>query len=151
MPSTYQGTKFLAGKNPILHLNTPDGISDARQQGKLSFINQINREHLAGRLGDSELEARIASYELAFRMQAHAPEAVDLAEETAANLNADFDGATDMKDVFQKLVKNPTKLMGLVKTVGDKLDSKIKSGDLKESELIAEASEMMNKMKETMK
>lgn len=71
----------------------------------------------------------------------------EIAEETAANLNADFEGATDMKDVFQTLVKNPTKLMGLVKTVGDKLDSKIKSGDLKESELIAEASEMMNKMK----
>jgi hypothetical protein len=59
----------------------------------------------------------------------------------------DFDDATDMKDVFQKLVKNPTKLMGLVKTVGDKLDTKIKSGDLKETELIAEATEMMNKMK----
>ena len=88
MPSTYQGTKFLPGKHPILHLNTPDGISDARQQGKLSFINQLNREHLAGRLGDSELEARIASYELAFRMQAHAPEAVDLAEETAATQEA---------------------------------------------------------------
>ena len=71
----------------------------------------------------------------------------EIAEETAANLNMDFDGATDMKDVFQKLVKNPTKLMGLVKTVGDKLDSKIKSGDLKETELIAEATEMMNKMK----
>jgi hypothetical protein len=71
----------------------------------------------------------------------------EIAEETAANLNMDFDGATDMKDIFQSLVKNPTKLMGLVKTVGDKLDSKIKSGDLKETELIAEATEMMNKMK----
>ena len=71
----------------------------------------------------------------------------EIAEETAANLNVDFEDATDMKDVFQKLVKNPTKLMGLVKTVGDKLDTKIKSGDLKESELIAEATEMMNKMK----
>jgi hypothetical protein len=71
----------------------------------------------------------------------------EIAEETAANLNMDFDGATDMKDIFQNLVKNPTKLMGLVKTVGDKLDSKIKSGDLKETELIAEATEMMNKMK----
>ena len=71
----------------------------------------------------------------------------EIAEETAANLNVDFDDATDMKDVFQKLVKNPAKLMGLVKTVGDKLDSKIKSGDLKETELIAEATEMMNKMK----
>ena len=71
----------------------------------------------------------------------------EIAEETAANLNVDFEDATDMKDVFQKLVKNPTKLMGLVKSVGDKLDTKIKSGDLKESELIAEATEMMNKMK----
>jgi hypothetical protein len=71
----------------------------------------------------------------------------EIAEETAENLNMDFDGASDMKDVFQNLVKNPTKLMGLVKTVGDKLDTKIKSGDIKESELIAEATEMMNKMK----
>jgi hypothetical protein len=53
-----------------------------------------------------------------------------------------------VKDVFQKLVKNPTKLMGLVKTVGDKLDTRIKSGEIKESELIAEASELMNKMKD---
>lgn len=71
----------------------------------------------------------------------------EIAEDAASNLNMDFDGATDMKDVFQKLITNPTKLMGLVKTVGDKIDSKIKSGDLKESELMAEATEMMNKMK----
>jgi len=71
----------------------------------------------------------------------------EIAEETAANLDIDFDNATDMKDVFQKLMKNPTKLMGLVKNVGSKLDSKMKSGELKESELIAEASDMMNKMK----
>jgi len=71
----------------------------------------------------------------------------EIAEETAANLNVDFEGATDMKDVFNTLMKNPTKLMGLVKTVGDKLDSKIKSGELKESEMIQEATELMNKMK----
>ena len=71
----------------------------------------------------------------------------EIAEETAENLNIEFDEATDMKDIFQKLIKNPTKLMGLVKTVGDKLDTKIKSGDLKESELMTEATEMMNKMK----
>jgi hypothetical protein len=73
--------------------------------------------------------------------------AKEIAEETAANLNMDFDGATDMKDVFNKLIKNPTKLMGLVKTVGDKLDSKLKSGEFKESEMIQEATELMNKMK----
>ena len=71
----------------------------------------------------------------------------EIAEETAANLNIDFEDSTDMKDIFQKLIKNPTKLMGLVKTVGDKLDSKIKSGDLKETEIIQEATEMMSKMK----
>jgi hypothetical protein len=59
----------------------------------------------------------------------------------------DFEDATDMKDVFQNLIKNPTKLMGLVKNVGSKLDDKIKSGDLKESELISEATDIMNKMK----
>lgn len=71
----------------------------------------------------------------------------EIAEETAANLNMDFDGATDMKDVFTKLIKNPTKLMGLIKNIGDKLDSKLKSGELKESEMIQEATEIMNKMK----
>lgn len=73
--------------------------------------------------------------------------AKEIAEETAETLNMDMENTTDMKDIFSNLVKNPTKLMGLVKTVGEKLDSKIKSGDLKESELISEATEMMNKMK----
>ena len=73
--------------------------------------------------------------------------AKEIAEETAENLNMDMENATNMQDVFQKLIKNPTKLMGLVKTVGDKLDTRIKSGEIKESELIAEATEMMNKMK----
>lgn len=71
----------------------------------------------------------------------------EVAEETAADLNMDLDGATDMKDVFSGLIKNPTKLMGLVKTIGDKLDTKLKSGELKESEMIEEATEMMNMMK----
>jgi len=73
--------------------------------------------------------------------------AKEIAEETAANLNMDMENVTDMKDVFNSLIKNPTKLMGLVKNVGDKLDSRIKSGEIKESELMAEASEIMNKMK----
>ena len=71
----------------------------------------------------------------------------EIAEETASNLNMDFDESSDMKDIFNNLIKNPTKLMDLVKSIGTKLDSKIKSGDIKESELISEASEMMNKMK----
>jgi hypothetical protein len=58
-----------------------------------------------------------------------------------------MDDATDVTDVFQKLFKNPGKLMGMVKKVGSKLDSKIKSGEIKESELMEEASELMEKMK----
>jgi hypothetical protein len=71
----------------------------------------------------------------------------EIAEETATDLNMNLDDTTDMKSVFQNLIKNPTKLMGLVKNVGSKLDSKLKSGDLKETEIIAEATEIMNKMK----
>ena len=74
--------------------------------------------------------------------------AKEIAEETAEGLDMDMENVTDVKDIFQKLIKNPTKLMGLVKTVGDKLDTRIKSGEIKESELIAEASELMNKMKD---
>lgn len=73
--------------------------------------------------------------------------AKEIAEETANDLNMDLENITDMKGVFNNLIKNPTKLMGLVKNVGNKLDSKIKSGEIKESELISEATEMMNKMK----
>jgi hypothetical protein len=73
--------------------------------------------------------------------------AKEIAEETAADLNMDMEGATNVQDVFQKLFKNPGKLMGLVKNVGSKLESRMKSGDIKESELISEASEIINRMK----
>jgi len=69
----------------------------------------------------------------------------DIAEETAANLH--LEGATDMNEVFQGLMKNPTQLMGMVQTVGSKLDAELKSGNLKESELLNEVTEMMDKMK----
>lgn len=74
--------------------------------------------------------------------------AKEIAEETAANLDMDFENATNVNDVFAKLMKDPTKIMGMVKDVGSKLDEKIKSGDIKESELLEEASELMKKMKE---
>ena len=71
----------------------------------------------------------------------------EIAEETAQNLDLDFENMTDMNDIFQSLFKNPGKLMGLVKNVGEKLDTRLKSGDIKESELMAEASNIMSKMK----
>jgi len=84
LPASYQGTLVRGGSSPVLHLQTPRGISDAQQRRTLDFINQMNRAHLRERDADSELAARIAAYELAFRMQAHAPEVVDIAHETAA-------------------------------------------------------------------
>jgi hypothetical protein len=62
-------------------------------------------------------------------------------------VNVDLENVSDMKDLFNKLIKNPTKLMGLVKNIGDKIDQRMKSGELKESELMSEASEIMQKMK----
>lgn len=83
MPATYQGTRFRNGPGAILHLTPPAEVSSPQQRSKLDFVTALNRRHLQERPGDTELEARIAAYELAFRMQAHAPEAVDLASETA--------------------------------------------------------------------
>ena len=82
LPSVYQGTLLRPGPNPILHLKRPAGMTQARQRGMLDLLQAMN-ELDSGPL-DSEMHARIAAYELAFRMQSHAPEAVDLTQETAA-------------------------------------------------------------------
>jgi hypothetical protein len=74
--------------------------------------------------------------------------AKEIAEETAAELNMNMENVGSVNDVFKQLFKNPTKLMGLVKSVGSKLDDKLKSGDINETELMKEASEMVQKMKD---
>lgn len=73
--------------------------------------------------------------------------AKEIAEETVSELNIDVSEETSVSGVFQKLMKNPGKLAGIIKKVGEKLDKKMKSGDIKESELFKEASEFMSKMK----
>ena len=73
--------------------------------------------------------------------------AKEIAEETAESLDIDFDNINGVQDIFQSLFKNPAKLMNIVKNVGDKLDNRIKSGDINQSELMAEATEIMSKMK----
>ena len=83
MPATYQGTALKTGSEPIENLYPDKDITDARQRGKLDLLERMNRRHLEGREDNTELEARIRSYELAFRMQSAAPEAVDLAKEPA--------------------------------------------------------------------
>jgi hypothetical protein len=73
--------------------------------------------------------------------------ALELAEDTAKDLNLDMDNTGEAKDVFQKLFKNPGKMMNMVKNIGSKIDEKIKSGEIKESELMEEGMELLNKMK----
>ncbi|TWT34204.1 DUF1501 domain-containing protein [Blastopirellula retiformator] len=82
MPAVYQGTRFHPGETPIRNLENPKGITDPRQQSKLAYLNQMNQGFAHEHPGQSELDARIKSYELAFRMQVHAPEAIDLTQET---------------------------------------------------------------------
>jgi uncharacterized protein (DUF1501 family) len=82
LPATYQGTTMRAGEHPILDLKSPH--SSARQRATLDLLQQMNAAHLARHEGDSVLDARIRAYELAFRMQTAAPEAVDISRESEA-------------------------------------------------------------------
>lgn len=82
LPAVYQGTAFTGGEKPIAHLDNPPGIDAARQRRKRELLLRLNERHREERVVQSELEARIRSYELAFRMQARAPEAVDLSLES---------------------------------------------------------------------
>ncbi len=84
MPATYQGVRLSSGTEPIANLNTPEGVSEIQQRGKLDLLNDLNRAHARARPHQTELDARIRAYELAFRMQAEAPDAVDLSKETEA-------------------------------------------------------------------
>jgi len=82
MPASYQGTLLRAAGQPILDLQRPPGVTDAMQRRMLDTLGAFNREHEAPRAHNSNLSARIASYELAYRMQSSAEEAVDLNQET---------------------------------------------------------------------
>ncbi len=81
LPAHYQGTLFRSGPAPIVNLEPPPGFSRHRQRGMLDLLKSMNEQDLDP--ADTELSARIASYELAFRMQSSAPEAVDLSRESA--------------------------------------------------------------------
>ena len=72
--------------------------------------------------------------------------ATEITEETMKDLDIDMENTNNVGDVFQNLFKNPGKLMKMIKKVGDKLDTKLKSGELKESELMEEAMELMQQM-----
>jgi len=86
MPASYQGVQLRTQGAPILDLEPPRGMTPRIQRRLLDRLGEMNAEHVASRAGNSSLAARIASLELAFNMQRHAPEAVDLSRENPDTL-----------------------------------------------------------------
>jgi hypothetical protein len=82
LPSSYQGTLFRASGTPILNLDRPQDVTPERQRSMLDAAAELNREHLVSHGGDGELDARIQSFEMAYRMQMAARELVDFSGET---------------------------------------------------------------------
>lgn len=114
---------FDASESPL------DGLDDSFNSPPVHNADQIH-EHITSMMG-----GKLGKL------------AMELAEETASDLNLDMENTGNAKDVFQQLFKNPTKMMSMVKNIGSKLDEKIKSGEIKESELMEEGMELLNKMK----
>ncbi|MBI2927744.1 MAG: DUF1501 domain-containing protein [Verrucomicrobia bacterium] len=103
LPAVFQGVPFNADQ-PIPNLATPKDISPAAEKGTRDFLKFLNERHLARHPGDTELSARIASYELAAKMQLSAVEVGDLAKETTTTL--DFYGANDANPLKARFAKN---------------------------------------------
>lgn len=85
-PSTYEGVVFRSQGEPVLNLNSPEGISREMQELGLHTLTKLNRQRYQA-LGDPEIASRINSYELAFRMQAAAPELIDFSDESQETLD----------------------------------------------------------------
>ncbi len=85
LPAVYQGVQFRSGEEPVLNLEPHSGASRSQQQVTLKLLQNLNRRHLKDHVGFTDLEARIASYELAFRMQSEIPEALGLHRESKSS------------------------------------------------------------------
>lgn len=130
MPASYQGVRIDGtSENPIANLYPPKGYSDQRQREKLALLQKFNRDHAKSRPQQTELDARIESYELAFRMQAQAPEAVDLSQETEATQKL---YGLDQKDtqvygrnclLARRLVERGVRFIQLYSGTGSKWDA----------------------------
>jgi len=83
LPAAYQGTQFLQGDVPLMNLKRPAGMTDAEQRNELGLLKRLNEIWARDKQEDDELDARVRSYELAYKMQSAAPEAVDLSKESA--------------------------------------------------------------------
>ena len=82
LPATYQGTQFRQGDTPILNLKPAEGVTDERQRSRLSLLKQLNQQWGADKTEDTDLDARVKSFELAYEMQSSGAEAVDISKET---------------------------------------------------------------------
>src|ERR1700730_3296487 len=86
LPSTYQGVLFRNQGDPVLNLSNPASLTSDVQRTTIETLSALNRTRQAS-VGDPEINSRVAAYELAFRMQAAAPELIDLAGETKETLD----------------------------------------------------------------
>lgn len=102
LPADYQGTPLRPKGSPILDLNRPADMSAERQRANLDLLAKLNKEHLAARPNRSDLSARMASYELAYRMQSEVPDLIDLKSEKQATLDAYGVGETETDDFGRK-------------------------------------------------
>lgn len=85
LPTIYNGVRFRNSGDPILNVSSPAGIDSRAQRDTLDLVSQLNQKRL-GAVGDPEIATRIASYEMAFRMQTSAPELTDLRSESKETL-----------------------------------------------------------------
>ncbi len=129
MPAVYQGVEFNADGVPIKYLNNPAGVTNQQQRDKLDLLATLNRQYGETRRDNTELEARIRGYELAYRMQAEAPEAVDLSQETEATRRL-YGMDRDQTAVFgrncllaRRLVESGVRFVQLYSGAGSKWDS----------------------------
>ncbi len=129
MPAVYQGIRFREGKQPIPYLNSPEGVHDQQQMSKLDYINQLNRSFAQQHTEQTELDARIASYELAFKMQAQAPDVIDLTRESEATLamygvgNKETDAFGRLCLLSRRMAESGIRFIQLYHGAGSKWDS----------------------------
>ena len=129
MPAAYQGVKLNPGAEPIRHLNIPKGVSPELHLHKLKLLRQLNEQHQISRTQQNELDARIRSYELAYRMQAAAPEAIDLKRETSATKKLYGIGNKDTEPfgrcclLARRLVERGVRFVQIYHGAGSKWDS----------------------------
>jgi uncharacterized protein (DUF1501 family) len=105
LPAVYQGSRFDSGSTPIPNLAPATELGATDQRAVVDYVQSLNRQHAEKRGDDSDLEARVASYELAFRMQAAAPEAVDLTREMQATRDRYGGGFGEQCLIARRLVE----------------------------------------------